>query len=417
MTSRRRRRRSTETSRLGWDRTRIALAVVLASGAAILAVQVIRTSSTAILLGRGHPAVAIVAPEAPDVLIDRASREFARNGEISDEIRSLVTLAAQKAPLAEIPFILEAVRRAKGDDEAGAIRLLEEARRRNPRTRLGRLLLVEQYVRADRVAEAANEIKVLTRLLSDVGELLGDQLARLALDPETRPALRQALGADPLLDGVLTELVRRGADANLILELAAPRMQAYSAGPPPDWQLLLIRSLVEAGRIPQARDLWSRFHHVQLPANEIFNPNFEEVGGTPPFNWYLAADAAGVAERGRDGSLDILYFGRADAELASQLLLLAPGRYQLEVTASAVNEAEGSRLAWRIDCVPGNDRLGEIGLDGLNSRPQRLRMQFSVPATGCSGQWIRLVGEAAEFPARREIQLRALRLQRMETSQ
>ena len=60
---------------------------------------------------------------------------------------------------------------------------------------------------------------------------------------------------------------------------------------------------------------------------QIFNGEFRKIPSLPPFGWELVDSAAGFAEVG-DGSLQILYYGREDSELASQLLLLPPGRYR-----------------------------------------------------------------------------------------
>ena len=375
--------------------------------------MVVRTSTTAILLSRGPAAIAWAAPDDPVVVFRLAVDQFSMGGGRStDSSYRRVAVAARDAPLAEEPFFFAGVRAMQAGNRTGAIRLLEEARRRNPRMRLARLMLIDQYLREGRVREAATEITVLSRLFNEMGALLVDQLSLLAVDPRTRPALQRALGNDPLLDEVLEQLVQRGVAPPLIMDLAQPRAHAYSAANPPRWQLDLVQAQIGTGRYQEAYSLWRQFNGVRSAPNTIYNPGFDRLPGSPPFNWQLTADANGVAERSRDGSLEVVYFGRADTELARQLLLLAPGRYRLEFQAATIGDSAGSRLIWRIACADGNRQLVSIPLERLTTTPRRLRVEFQVPPSACTAQWIKLVGESAEFPARREIRLERLTLAR-----
>ena len=399
-------------SRPRWNRNTVIRVVVASLGALILAILVIRVSSTAILLGRGHPAVALVSPDDPEVIYHLATLRFSRGrGQADPASTNQLLAAARMTPLAEEPFFFAAVQTMEAGDRARSIALLEEARRRNPRTRLARLFLVDQYIRENRVAEAAAEIATLNRLSSEVGTLLAPQLSQLALDPQTRPALQRALGADPLLDEVLKSLVERGADSRLILAMASRRMAAYSASEPPEWQADLVRSQIERGNYREAHGLWRRFNRVQETGNSLYNPAFAELPGGPPFDWDLSEDAAGVAEPGRGGALEIVYYGRADVRLARQLMLLEPGRYRLEFAASRIGQAETQNLFWRISCARATTRQLDLPLARLGTTPRLIRAEFAVPAN-CPAQWIELVGESTEFPSRREVVITRLKLDR-----
>ena len=361
------------------------------------------------LLARGSVAASMVAPEDPASIYLVANAEFRnRGGEISPQTAAAVARAARWTPLADEPFAF-AGNAASTADPARALQLLEEARRRNPRNRAVRLMLIDHYIRRNMVEAAAAEIKVVSRLEASVGGLLVEPLARLALDPGTRRTLRLALGNDPLVDAVLAALVRRNADAGIILELAAPRMAAYSPANPPDWQQLLIDSRVGQGRYSEARALWSRFARVEAAPGGVYNPRFARVRGMPPFNWRLTADAAGVAEPDRDGGIEIVYFGRGDAELAAQLVPVRPGNHQLRTRAVAVDQGRGSHLAWRVSCAAGNARLAELSLDRLTRQPALAQIAFTVPAS-CPAVWVKLIGEAGEFPARREIRVEEIQI-------
>lgn len=355
----------------------------------------------------------MVSPADPTAIFQTATAQFSQGGgQISGRMKRDVELAAGRAPLAEEPFFFAAVAALQSGDRAGAVRLLEEVRGRNPRMRLGRLLLVEQYLRMGRVEDAASEIAVLRRLVREVSGLLIDQLALLALDPQTRRSLRLALRADPLIDEVLANLVLRGADPSLILGLAAPRMRAYPPSNPPPWARALIESLVEARRYRDALALWQRFNRMPPARAGAFNPGFDNPAALPPFNWRLSTNVGGVAERMADGALEVVHFGRQDTELAELLLLLEPGRYRLQFSAESASRADGTRLFWRISCAGRPATLVNLPFGRLTPTPQVRRAEFEVTRGDCPAQVIKLVAESSEFPTRREAIVRMFEIVR-----
>ena len=127
------------------------------------------------------------------------------------DARSLVALKGDPAtanrlrsaslddPLAPDPFYAAAVVELRRGDRLGAIPLLEEARRREPRWVAPRLLLAQQYLLAGKADGAVGEIAGLIRLGTSVGGELLDALVPLSSDPTTRPAVMAALRRDPQL--------------------------------------------------------------------------------------------------------------------------------------------------------------------------------------------------------------------------
>ena len=91
-----------------------------------------------------------------------------------------------------------------------------------------------------------------------------------------------------------------------------------------------------------------------------------------------------------------MYFGRENADLASQLMLLPPGQYQIRMTASN-DAAEGSSLEWTVTCVPGKAVLASVSLRAATASGKRLGGTFTVPRQACAAQWLKLSGTAKEF--------------------
>jgi len=388
---------------------RLARLLAAAAGAALLALLVIRVSATNALLQLGPEMAAMLAPRHSGVLLGRAHRELRVAGDPSEAAERDALTAFDSAPLSEVPLLVAARRAIARGDGAAADRLLAAALRRNPRSRPALLLALDRQVRAGRSAEAAQTMAVLARLFSEAGQLLVSELARMAADPATRAAVRHAMASDPRLRAdVLEALARRGDDA-AIFALAGPSAGAE----PPRWHGLLVEALVDRGDTARAYQVWRRLAGVGegAPAAGIYDPGFAGRPGPPPFNWAFETSGDGFAEPSA-GALEAEYFGRRDVTLASQLLLLPPGRYQLAFEAEGQAEGQDGRLAWTIACKADGREIGSVPIAGVDFTPGRIAGSFVVPASGCPAQWLRLAGAAAEFPKPQQVRIRGLTLTR-----
>jgi len=342
---------------------------------------------------------AAAAPEHPQVRMALAITEFTlRNGRVGEATRAAATDALRKSALAEQPFLLAGVQAIADGDPARGQRLLEESRRRNPRSRLTRLLLLDRYLRQNRVEAAGVEISALTRLIPQAGAVLAPELARMARDPKMAAPVGDMLARNPELRGaVLAQLAGSGAPTELILGIA--RGGGGTAGA--EWQGVLMNRLIGQGDVAGAYRLWSRF--AGLPpasgAKGLYDPRFAGAQGGPPFNWELTAGAEGVAERVAGPALQVDYYGRVPVTLARQLLMLGPGAYSLRFRAEGDAKGEASRLAWVVSCSGSKARLADVALTGINASPRTLAGRFTVPPSGCAAQWLSLEGTAGDVPS------------------
>jgi hypothetical protein len=336
---------------------------------------------------------ATVAPNHPRVHISLAMAYFLlQGGRVPDQSRRAALDALRQAPLADEPFLLAAVDALARGDNGRADRLLEEARRRNPRLRLARLLLLDRYLREGRIPEAVGEMKALDGLVEGANNVLTAGLAQMVQDPKTAPQMTALLRRQPKLhEAVLENLVASGADEAVVLNVAGP---AALSGGSEAWKPALLTRLIGKGALGQAWDVWQKFTgYRQGPDGKgVYDGAFAGLPGPAPFNWDLSATSAGAAERNRNHGLQVEYYGRDNGNLASQLLMLRPGRYRLSLRASGNAAGEGSRLAWTIDCNPGDANLLQIPVTGVGSSPKAFAGIFTVPAQGCPSQWLRLVG-------------------------
>ncbi|MFN3724746.1 MAG: tetratricopeptide repeat protein [Allosphingosinicella sp.] len=385
---------------------------LLVLAAVALAVAWLAVQTSTVRAFRNQPArVLLIDPGNPDTVFRVASEQLLRNrGQLPAAVEPQIAEAARREPLAAEPFLFFAMRALEQGDISRAEQLLTEARRRNPRLRLARLALLGTYLQTSRIPEASNEIAVLVRLVPRSSELLVPELSRLAAQPQSADAVVAAVGSDPLMAHVLAQLARQNVDPDHLLRLARrqPRGSADASG----WQGIMLDGLVRQGQVRRAQQLWQRLVGVSAESALLYDPRFEGRPGPMPFNWTLSSSGPGVAEPAPGGALDVEYFGRDSAPLASQLLALRPGRYRLAMRVEGDAKGDGSRIEWQVSCAPSGPPLASVPLRDVSYNPRDLHMDFTVPASGCEGQWLRLQGVAAEFPATQSSRISELSLRR-----
>ncbi|MGS1016269.1 hypothetical protein [Allosphingosinicella humi] len=385
---------------------------VLCGGAILLGWMVVKTSIV-LAVARTNPAAARgLAASDPRIAMSLAMREFAANKfAVNAATQRAVVRALGSAPLAEEPFLLGGAQALNMRQGGKAKLLLEEARRRNPRSRATRLFLLDYYLRANEVPEAAEEIAVLTRIVPEVNQLLIPTLALLAHDPKFVGTLRHVLDKDSTLrQAVLLQLATTGVEPDVILKIAG----AGTSSEDQLWQSKMLDSLVVKGEIRRAHSLWAYFLGEKLPAGlGIYDPQFERRRGALPFNWSFLGSGSGVAEPTKSKSLDVQYYGRDNADLARQLLVLTPGQYRFTFRAAGDTPQAGSGLAWEIKCSNAEVPLVQIGLRKVSYAGQSFAGNFVVPPSGCAGQWLTLSGTAREFPTSEAVTISGLGLTRI----
>jgi hypothetical protein len=350
-----------------------------------------------------------VAPNHPRVRISLAMVYFLiQGGRVPDESRRAALDAMRQAPLADEPFLLAAVDALARGDNRGGERLLEEARRRNPRLRLARLLLLDRYLRERRIDEAVLEMKALDNLVEGVSGVLMPALAHMAQDPETAQQMVPLLRAQPALqEAVLESLATSGASGAVLLNVAGPAVRSRHSEP---WKAMALSHLVSQHEFDKAWDLWKNFTGYQGDTKGIYDPGFAGLPGPPPFNWDLTTHGPGAADLSRNHTLQVNYYGRDNGDLASQLLILRPGRYRFSFRASGDASGEGSRLVWTFACNPANSQILQMSITGVASAPKRFTASLEVPASGCTTQWLRLDGISGDVESAQEVAISDLSL-------
>lgn len=395
------------------DTRQIVKLVVLLAAAAWAGWLCVRAAAVEVLARSNPIAAAKLAPGDPRVSAGLANLEFRLSqGAVSPAASARAIQGLRRAPLSSDPFFFAGLNSLIRDDRQGALPLIKEARRRHPRSRTARLVYLDQVLRSGETAEAAVEIAALSRLVPEAARVLMPELARYAADPKTAPALIEALRPDAnLREGVLEQLALNKADPEIILRLAASGPRPSAQKDVPVWQGRMLMTLVERGQIGRARTVWADLAGVDVKrlGTGVYDGAFRGEPGPPPFNWRFLESSAGVAEPTRAPALQVEYYGRANAELASQLLQLDPGRHLLSMTVSGNAPSAGGNVVWSLFCLGGKTPIAVLPVEEISYTTKRLAVGFSVPAN-CPAQWLRLTGTPAEFPAAHSITVADLRI-------
>ena len=354
-----------------------------------------------------------LVPEDPSVTISEAMDEFrSSRGESVQEILPITDAAANYAPLDGRIFLLHAFASLRSDPDNPPFEQLEISRTYGPRLSETRLLLLESYGKTGRPGDAFAEADVLTELLLSDRALIVELLVELVLREEMEPEVAEALSRSPLRGRVMFRLALRRADPELLVYLAQNMRGLARDENERQWIGQFARQVANRIGSDTARDVWAELHDVdgRATGKSVLDPDFASISGTPPFGWDVGRSALGNSEIS-DGALDVLYYGRREGSLASQLLLLESGDYRLTIEGDSADSDQPDALSWQVSCTEGDEILLSMTVTEIAESSGR-PVEFSVPAENCAAQELQLVGTPSSEGRRQSASFESLRIER-----
>jgi hypothetical protein len=363
----------------------------------ILAFLVVRLALFQFYAGKDPARIARIWPGHPLVILESGLAEIGDRAAAGQPVdRALVhrlLAASARAPLAPEPFLVRGVEAQLAGDQRMAQQAFLAARERSPRNIASRYFLADHYLKASQTGPGLTEISVLARLVPESLPSMAPFLASFAQSPGAAPKVKGVLRGHPQLEPVLlNSLSTDAANTDLILSLWSGRGGEEAR----IWQNNLLAQLVESGRYDLARQTWARFTGIAVEPGKLFDPEFGRQA-MPPFGWNFASGPAGVAESEGNGRLHILFYGRDNAVLASQLLTLKPGRYGMSMKVDTSGSPSKS-LQWTVSCLPAASQIAAMSLDRAGS----ISGSFTVPPD-CRAQRLELRGTSPEFPEQSDV--------------
>jgi hypothetical protein len=380
----------------------------------VLALLVLKTTGLGALIEHDLGRAAAWAPQDTRVDLATASLRFhQQEGEASPESLAIAMRAAPDAPAAVEPVLIAGAVFAAAGDKRRAEALFIEARLRDPRSPLARVHLLQLYAASGRIIEAAQELVVLANLIrARSSDVFIPQLAFYADDVAHRGAYGRLLAAHPnIRRELLLHLASNGEDPDRLIELAAQSVPTQKSPEDDAWQMPLVDRLVRDGDLSRAHRLWLRFTQAGPGRSRelIYDGSFTNPPRPGPFGWQLSETGGGAAELSGSSGLSVSYFGRERADLARQIVLLAPGRYRLQAKVSRQYREGPSALGWHVTCLENGSELLNLPLGLVSSSPSQVGADFTVPK-GCAGQTLSLSGVPLEFAKAEDLRVHQVQI-------
>lgn len=342
------------------------------------------------LVEREYPLMGqAISPSSPVSLATIAlNRVSARNGIADAQARELSASALRRAPLLAEPFVVAGLDASGRGDFARAERLMEEAKRRDPRSIIPRYWLFDSYLRRGDYTRGIAEAAPLIRAQPVAEQAAVAVLTALIPVPEARPALVESLRARPLWRSAF---FRQAAASPRLRGEVVGLMSMISAdghAPTRRERQAIIRGMIDTGDYQKAYALWLQsLPPGQRPATPgLYDGGFRKLSGGWPFGWWFpeVPGAVGItpAPDAPSGSgLSVQIGTERTALLAEQLVLTNPGPFRLDFLVRGLDAAAGDAgVKLELRCGTGRGTLASTVVDDFTSVLRSHHLTAQVPA-------------------------------------
>jgi hypothetical protein len=340
-----------------------------------------------------------LAPWEPVALDELAERQLTSNsGELSS-VEDLARRALVSDPLDSRALSLLGLVAERKGDLARAETLMSLAAARSWRNPTPHVWLFAQAIRRGKFEEALVQADGLLRVDPRYSTTIFPILTLFGADPGGLAALEGALAANPPWRGsFLGEAVVNGANDRLMTHLYQSLIRSSQSPTAAEMKPYLNR-LTEMGRFEEAYRHWrATSSPTETPVRYPYNANFEAPLDGLPFNWVfdsiLGAEIqiSEAPDRGNSRAMRVQFSGaRARFGRVGQLLMLAPGSYDLDLAVKASSLRTERGPVWQISCAESRFMLAETNPVTGTTPWTDLNVKFSVPSSGCNAQWLQLI--------------------------
>lgn len=347
-------------------------------------------------------------PNHPRAWLALAERQLAQGDFAAAQASARRLLAHEPLQGAGFRVLAEAADRQGRRDEA--FRLYRIAERRAPRDLATRAWLTQRYLEQGDYRQALAQIDRILRMAPGRAGSIHPVLVQLAQDPKFADALAHALRQDPPWRAGLLAALRDPKRGNPVATARVMQALQEQGGLSQQEYAGWLDSLIAQGRWGEAYARWAG--SVAKPGGRlplVYNGDFASAPSDAGFDWRRRR-VPGVLlqfERVAGSTGQAAYFRFLDRRVPSagleQPLMLAAGRYRLSLRmrAQALRSAMG--LQWTIACAgPAGVVARTEPIDGTFAWRESAT-DFTIPASGCPGQWLRLVNPVPAGAAQRVV--------------
>ena len=331
---------------------------------------------------------------------DASSQSLDSNPAVNQQIRAMAESALAADPINARALRILGQLADRSHDETRAWQFMQTSARFSMNESFAVAWLVDKSFEKKDYTAALHYADVLLRTRPQLINFVIPTLAQIAENNEASGELKKLLADNPpWRGGFFATLPASVSDARTPLELLAAVKE--SPNPPTADDLRgYLNFLIGHKFYALAYYAWLQF----LPAEQLnslgplFNGSFETTPSGLPFDW-IVTPGAGVSidfapAPGQEGGRALVISfeqGRVDFRGITQLVMLAPGKYQF--LGKYTGELTGQRgLKWRVVCADGpTEPIGESGMvAGRSPTWKTIEFAFAVPSANCAAQYLRL---------------------------
>jgi hypothetical protein len=394
----------------GWVGTLGVRRIAIVLGAIIVA-YFTTAWSLSIAAGRVNPNLALrLAPfnaeakakQAELLIGPEIEREAVERGKL------LATEALTRSPASTRAIRVLAVSALLGGDEARADQLMQSALALSRRDLASNLYMIERAVAANRPGRALHFFDIALR----TSPASNDQLMPVLANAIADDALFQyfdklAARNPPWFSGFVASATYFAPPVRNVTRLAV-RHPALTAGKDAQIPGLLLDRLVRDKDFAFANRYYRSLGRPGSRAGTLVrDEKITSSSYVGPFEWAFVVQEAFGGEVASQGGLRFYASDGGSGGVASQLLLLDPGRYSLASHLEAGFSPREGMAEWRVECMDG-PQLGAFRAQSTGRGVAAARGVFQVPAQGCPAQRLALHVSAAAGSAGVEGTVRAV---------
>ena len=344
----------------------------------------------------------------PQALLALAERQLAE-GKLTAAQESARRLLAQE-PLQGVAFRVLAEAADREGRRGDAFRLYLVAERRAPRDLQTRAWLTQRYLEQGNSAKALAQIDKILRMAPQRARSIHPVLGQLAQDPAFAEALAAMLRQGPPWRAGLLITLRDPKKGNPVAVGRVMQALQNQGGLKPEEYADWLDSLIAQGRWGEAYARWAG----QVPKATgrlplVYNGNFAQPPSDIGFDW-RRPHVPGVMLQFEPGSAaggQVVYLHFLDRRVPNagleQALVLSPGTYRLSVRMRAQGLRSELGLQWTVNCPEPAGVVGRSEAVDGSFAWRTFEADVTIPATGCPGQWLRLVNPVPSGAAQRVV--------------
>ena len=331
-------------------------------------------------------------------------------GTVTDAAAVQARRAAAQNPLSYIPFLFAAGAHFRTNSDVGSSRdaaLLNEALRRNPRSRHARTLLLRHEIGSNRVGGAIEQLASLFRL---------DPVAATGLLRGVGAAVSNPVQISEAMDAMRghPELYPEFVTGFIAVPRTSAMLDVFSGQLPGNVVRLPRIAEQIVGKYAANKDYpralaFARRVGGTSSAPPVADPQFRSTRAIPPFAWELTADATGVAERQKSGGVLIDYYGRDPGMLVRRLAALPAGKHVATIDYENLSGSLGS-IGLQIACADGGRPMLDFVFAQKPGRRVVKTLPFEIPDS-CRGQSVAIVGLPLERRISQQLLVHRLEVQ------